>query len=161
MGPLLSRGCLQSPKLRVPAGAALEGLAEDKGIATRLGGKGQCTPTKGTLWRSRPVLQCKFTESQGTTARPRLCTGQPTGMCKADGHAAPWGEGKASQGDTRMVPRVWPGFSRGISYSVQGPCSPRESQLPGTVWAAAGSPCRGDGLGGLIQGAPGIQPWGW
>lgn len=60
-----------------------------------------------------------------------------------------------------MARTVRPGLSRGISYSVRGPCSPGESQLPGTVWTVAGSLCRGDGLGGLIREAPGIQPQGW
>lgn len=82
-------------------------------------------------------------ESQGTAARLRLCTGEPTGLggvqrpcspraCKGEASRGGGGRWGHRDGPHSVASLSCPG---GKNYGVGG-CSPRESQLPGTVRAA-------------------------
>lgn len=130
MGPLLGQGCWQSPKPGAPARAALEALAEDKGIATSLGGQGACTPTKGTLWGSPSVLQCKFTESQGTTMRPWLCTGQPAGHVQSRQLRSPVGQRRSEPEGHGNGPHSAARLVQGYQLQRAGAMQPRGEPAP-------------------------------
>lgn len=90
------------------------------------GGRGPCTTAPQRNQGVPPVSQCKFTESQGTAARPRLCTGEPTGLVRVQRPRSPRAcKGEASRdgagGDIGTVPAVWPaGLVLGIRATVSG-----------------------------------------
>lgn len=138
----LGRGCRQPPELGVPAGAA-SGDGQ---------GRGRCY--EGALGAAGSLLsQCKFTESQGTAARPRLCPGEPGGLGGGSPAVQRGGEPGWGTRGRGTVPAVRPAglvlVVRATAWGVPRAMRPRGEPAP-----------RGGQQDGGASRGPGIQPRG-
>ena len=154
-GPLTQPGVPAAPRARGAGRSSVRVSGRGRGHCYKAaprpvlpwGGRGPRTTAPQRNQGVPPVSQCKFTESQGTAARPRLCTGEPTGLVRVRRPRSPPGvqrrsepgRGGGGHGDSPrgVAGRACPGGkSYGVGGDAKGPCSPGKSQLPGMAWAA-------------------------
>lgn len=141
--PLARPGVPAAPEPGVPAGAA-SGAGR---------GRGRCYEGALGARGVPPVSQCKFTESQGTAARLRLCPGQPGGSGGSSPAVQRGGEPGWGTRGRGTVPAVRPAglvlAVRATACGVPRAMRPRGEPAP-----------RGGQQGGGASRGPGIQPRG-